>query len=571
MWIILSSIVFLGIAAKLYFFTPDTTKYSALSKPASYICLSISIFMALSTSFVFVPSNKVGHLTRVYFGEQVPSGSIIALPDEDGDERKGPQARLLREGLHFGFFLNVIYDVDMVDTLIVPQGKMAVLVAKDGQMLPNDRFIAPVWSDKHKIKDMIDAEYFLTNEGHRGPQYNVLPPAEYAINKFLWGVRLEKAVEVKTGYVGVVRSKVSTADNCPESKLILNTTENNGQVSTSTVPKNCQGVWEEPLLEGAYYLNPLATDVTMLTKRTVNWAYKGGYTRRIINLSIDGDENLVSEEKSVVIEEEKNGAGTAITVRTPDGWEVPVEIRVLAQVHPKNAASVVSTLGTLQNVEDNIITPVLRDKLRTVGGRENFEAIHFITKRDEISRELKEAVVEAAGRVGVSVPEVFLSEVAIPPELLLPKRREQLAKDLELSYEAEESSQAARVLREKTKSQADQQGTLMKAKIAKEAAEETKETLKLLGEGERDKMIAIAEGQRAQTEVLGQASTARLQLAQSFIEAAKQNPDIVKVPVINVGSSSGSMDGAAALLGGASNIATMMKLSEDEKKQKKGN
>ena len=111
----------------------------------------------------------------------------------------------------------------MVDTLIVPQGKMAVLVAKDGQMLPNDRFIAPVWSDKHKIKDMIDAEYFLTNEGHRGPQYNVLPPAEYAINKFLWGVRLEKAVEVKTGYVGVVRSKVSTADNCPESKLILNT------------------------------------------------------------------------------------------------------------------------------------------------------------------------------------------------------------------------------------------------------------------------------------------------------------------------------------------------------------
>ena len=364
---------------------------------------------------------------------------------------------------------------------------------------------------------------------------------------------------------------MSTADNCPESKLILNTTENNGQVSTSTVPKNCQGVWEEPLLEGAYYLNPLATDVTMLTKRTVNWAYKGGYTRRIINLSIDGDENLVSEEKSVVIEEEKNGAGTAITVRTPDGWEVPVEIRVLAQVHPKNAASVVSTLGTLQNVEDNIITPVLRDKLRTVGGRENFEAIHFITKRDEISRELKEAVVEAAGRVGVSVPEVFLSEVAIPPELLLPKRREQLAKDLELSYEAEESSQAARVLREKTKSQADQQGTLMKAKIAKEAAEETKETLKLLGEGERDKMIAIAEGQRAQTEVLGQASTARLQLAQSFIEAAKQNPDIVKVPVINVGSSSGSMDGAAALLGGASNIATMMKLSEDEKKQKKGN
>ena len=166
---------------------------------------------------------------------------------------------------------------------------------------------------------------------------------------------------------------------------------------------------------------------------------------------------------------------------------------------------------------------------------------------------------------------MFLSEVAIPPELLLPKRREQLAKDLELSYEAEESSQAARVLREKTKSQADQQGTLMKAKIAKEAAEETKETLKLLGEGERDKMIAIAEGQRAQTEVLGQASTARLQLAQSFIEAAKQNPDIVKVPVINVGSSSGSMDGAAALLGGASNIATMMKLSEDEKKQKKGN
>ena len=44
---------------------------------------------------------------------------------------------------------------------------------------------------------------------------------------------------------------------------------------------------EEALLPGAYYLNRHAYDVTLVDTRVQTWEYRGGYRRRIIDLSID--------------------------------------------------------------------------------------------------------------------------------------------------------------------------------------------------------------------------------------------------------------------------------------------
>ena len=89
----------------------------------------------------------------------------------------------------------------------------------------------------------------------------------------------------------------------------------------------------------------------------------------------------------------------------------------------------------------------------------------------------------------------------------------------------------------------------MKAEIRKKAASEIKEEQRLLGEGEKLKLQAIAEGQRAQMEVLGQEKTYQLARLKLILEAATGNPDIVQVPRVLVNGSSGGFEGAAAILG----------------------
>lgn len=63
----------------------------------------------------------------------------------------------------------------------------------------------------------------------------------------------------------------------------------------------------------------------------------------------------------------------------------------------------------------------------------------------------------------------------------------------------------------------------------------------------------MAEGQKAQTEVLGQDRVMQLAMLKEILEAATKNPEIVKIPSVFVQGQTTGFEGAAAILG-ASNI-----------------
>jgi len=75
-------------------------------------------------------------------------------------------------------------------------------------------------------------------------------------------------------------------------------------------------------------------------------------------------------------------------------------------------------------------------------------------------------------------------------------------------------------------------------------------------------VMEVAEGQRAQVAVLGEEKVMMLAMLKAILEAAKKNPDIVKVPVISVSGAGSGLEGAAAILGGASNISRMISASK---------
>lgn len=557
------SIILLVVAVVLFKRPIETDNKRSIYtlRGVQLMLIAAGLFGLISRSFVIVDANEVGHLKRIYLSSDLPAGNIIAVSGE-----KGPQADILGPGFHFVPLIKILNDVEYMPVTSVPEGKYGLLVAKDGHPLRDQQFITDKWPDGN-FSDMLNAAHFLTKgEGQKGPQLDVLRPGKYRINHYLFDVKMAKALDVPTGHVAVIRSNVQTIEDCPTEKNSGG--ETGASVATPIVKKGCIGVWDEPLRPGRYYLNEKAYIATIIPTRLQTWSYKGGYTKRQIDLRVDDNGKIQQTESSVKQPEPKNAASSAILVRV-EGWTVPVEMRVIVQVHPENAPIVVATIGDLQKVEDNIITPAIRDILRTIGGKEDRKALDFMSKREEITKLVEVAIAQEGLKAGVSIQEVRMGEPAIPPELLVATLREQLATQLKATYLKEQQAQKQRIAVERERATADQQAQLVTAEIAKQAAKHKKEQLRLEGEGEKLKLMEIAKGQKAQADVLGKGRAMQLQALEKALEAATANPEIVKVPMVMVQGSGSGYEGAAAVLGASNLIETMKGIEQSSKTSRK--
>lgn len=601
-------LLFLGILAAgagLFYqkFAPQAPKgFKILGVGAGVL---LGIFAVLSTSFIFVPGGKFATLNRKYLGTSLPPGRFVAF-----DGEMGPQARIYTPGLKYATLLHFFYDVELVDVFIVPPGKCAKLSAKDGEYALHGAAFAQPWPDEHKGKYPSDAEYFLKNGGQRGPQTSVLTPGAYTINPFLWEKpELVEATRVEQGTVGVVKSAVKAAvDFGPfkrpepvDDKLLILTKEKlpQGSVAAQLAPVGGIGVWEEPLPPNVYYLNPDVYKVTMTPAVASVFEYKGGYTARMVDVSVNDKGEITERITEVEIQHTPENADKAILCR-PEGWNVHQELRVQAQVEALLAPYVVASLGltqanSAQVIEDRVVTPIIRSVVREVlsGARislkqqraalgpdeqpvldekgepkietyTEFRAVKvmdLLENRSALEAHIEELVKTEALKAGISILEVRLSESSIPAELLIARKREQLAEQLATALKQEELTQVQRQKTENAKALAEQQTELVKAEIAKQSAEARSEARKTEGEGEKAYLISIAEGQKAQSEALGPQVTANLQVFKAFADFAKENPTLIAeglkqahkfVPQVVVNGSDkggGGLEAPAAIFG----------------------
>jgi hypothetical protein len=524
--------------------------------------------MLASTSFVFIDANKVGHLKRIYGYKELPPGRIIAL-----DGQKGPQAQILGPGFHMIPLVQVLYTVEQHDIVRVPEGFYGEIVAIDGVPMPDGMFIAPAIPDKD-VAAMLQAENFLTRGGHRGPQETVLKPGDYRLNRYLFNVRLDKdtrATVIPAGHVGVVKSNVfKPTTQCVEEEVKAADGAIEGALSVPLVPVGCIGIWKEPLLPGAYYLNRKAYEVTLVDTRVKTWEYKGGYTRRIIDLSVDQQGNIRQTERAEVQPVTKESADRAVFVKV-EGWDIPQELRVLVQVNPKNAPIVVGAVGGLEEIEDRILTPVIRSIVRSVTGseielpdpsdpskriRRQTRVLDLIDNRDALEQTIETAVKREGRKAGVDIQEIRLGEPSIPPELLVSRLREQLAEQLMRAYERETTAQSKRIETEQARATANEQPRLVESQIAVLVAGQREKERATLGRAERQYLEELARGQQAQALVLGQDRVAVLQALEKVLSSLEKKPELVGlvgrlVPQVVVGGEGGGgLAGAAAILSG---------------------
>jgi len=545
--------------------------FRALALSLRGVFFVIALICLAATSYVHVESDEIAVLNKIYGTTSLPTEHIVAT---NGD--KGPQAEILTPGWHPWFLVNVIYQVENKKIVSIPSGKYGFLNAKDGAPLRPDQYLADAFPAEHEL-DMLDAEYFLTHGGQRGPQTTILTPGSYRLNTYLWDLSIYNAVDVAEGSVGVVKSNVIAAVNfgnmlaerpssCPQKRVSTSSSgeavadkkkEDEGVLTAILVPVGCIGVWEQALQPGRYYVNEAAYKVTMISTRVQTWEFKGGYKRRYIDLSLDQAGNLKQTEHSDT-EGIKKPEGAADPAVTPfvEGWLVPLELRVLAQVTPDNAPFVVAAVGGLKEIEDNIMVPTIRSIVRNVVGAQGRHVLDLADNRAELEHAVEDAIRPEGLRAGIVIKEVKFGDVALPPELLVSRLRQQLADQLQVTYQQEQKAQTQRIDTERARATAEQQHQLVEAVIGVQVAEQNKNAAKLRGEGQKLELEEVAQGQHAQADVLGQDRVLTITLVQQMLKTIEEKPEIVSligrlVPqtVISTGGQGTGLDSAAAILG----------------------
>lgn len=598
------------------------------------VLITLAVFSVFSTSFVYIDSDKVGHLKRIY-GSSMPSNRVIAT-----NWQAGPQAETIPPGFHLRLFVRVIYDIEQLDTVEVAPDMLVVITAKDGRPLPEGQYLADEWPEA-EISQYLDAEYFMGADrdgaeprGQRGPQLSVLKPGTYRLNRYLFDVgEPVPATEVHAGFVGVVKSNVGQAykgdplvpRSIIESYLEASQLEVEHQrarlakllelakqmekagapeaarlaprasatpdapveavpaidappdvpasgaiqaeldalrvltaeeakklaltnLSNPLVPRGFIGVWQEVLLPGKYYLNPLALTITHMDTRVQTWRYEGGYTRRFFNLEIGPDGSITQ----AIVEEpiaKPEGAADEAIIHKVEGWDVWLDSRVLVQVTPDNAPFVVAYVGELREVEDRIITPMYRSVSRNILGTRDVRVLDVLYERQAMEEAVENAIKPEGLKTGLIIREVRFGDPYVPPELLIPGKRMQLARQMLETFDQEKKAQESRIEVERKRAEADQQSVLIAAQIKRQADEQ-------LGIGSKNRLENEAEGQRAQVAVLGADKTLELAMLREQLAILREllptlaaHPELVKVPNVLVQGDKGGLAGAAAILG----------------------
>ena len=179
-------------------------------------------------------------------------------------------------------------------------------------------------------------------------------------------------------------------------------------------------------------------------------------------------------------------------------------------------------------------------------------ALDFQDSRPYLETAFETAIKEEGNKAGITILEVKIDDPAIPPELLVSRRREQLAQQLAKAFREEKLAQDERVNSQKSRATADQQKDLVTAEIGVKVAEQFKVRREYEGEAEKTYLTQVAEGQKAQAQVLGEEVVARLRAIELILDALKDKPQILtdlKLPATVVMGGGDGLSAAAAVFG----------------------
>ena len=366
--------------------------------------------------------------------------------------QKGPQIDFLKPGTY-----NIHTDmlkIEQKQAVQVRENEVGIVDSKAGQPMGKDDVVAET-PDLLLHSSFQDGQAFLDNGGKRGPQVMPLRPGTYYINPYLFSVVMKPQTVIKQGEVGVLISHVGKD---PAALNGENKVPGTGPVSTGAedpeesrhdsgvrgrhvVPEGFRGIQMNVLMPGNYNINPLAYTVIKVptTTRSIEWS-----------------------------ENQTSGDFNPFSVVSNDGFEMQVEVRCQYRILPENAPYVVQKLGSIEELEKNVLHPQIDGIFRAQVSKS--PAIKYQQERANEQTDAETAVRTDLDRYKVEIVSVMICNIKLPQELMHTTQERNLAQQREQMYTAQEAAENKRISFAKKKAEADQQPAIIAAQSGIEIA-----------------------------------------------------------------------------------------------------
>lgn len=432
----------------------------------------------------------------------------------ESNGRKGPQVAILRPGI---YRINTkLFVVTVKSAIGIAESKVGVVTANDGIPLPAGYVISPAPKRDHKYYQ--DGQEFVNNEGYRGIQLETLQPGEYYINPLLFDVTVTDRVVVPPGYVAVVVS--NTGKELDRSAFKTKTGEQDKTHDESEMllitDKLGRGILTDPVAPGSYNLNILAYSPILvpISAVTVDWAvgpqfrlegspdaqfssgsYTGGKSKSVLKETIASSSSPSKAEEFFKFSQ--------LEVITKDGFHLQVDARIVIRIEPKDASFVIARFGSVQNLIQQIVHPLIDSSFRNEAGKE--DALSFINNRVELQEKSFKKAVDAFSQHHVMVQNLLVGFIAAPADLLATQSLKQIATQQKTQY-AEQAAAASELIQVREKeARAAKQTDVVNAELEIKIQENRASAKVAEADGTRRATIAIAEGQASQVKQIGDA------------------------------------------------------------------
>jgi uncharacterized membrane protein YqiK len=525
------------------------------------IVLSIVLYKFVLRVFfgmVIVPEDKIGLVTKkfVLFGadKSLPDGRIIATKGEAGF-----QAQTLAPGLYWGMWIWQ-YSVDMTSFTIIPEGKIGLVLSKDGKEIPTGRILArKVDSDNFQ-----DATAFLNNGGQKGRQSAFITTGSYRINTFLFEIVMAEQIKIFENMVGIVTAL--DGDPIPQGQIAGKFVDghNNFQDFDFFLEKGGnRGLQPQVMLAGSYYINTWAIQIEQNPMTDVPIGYVGvvisyigedgkdvtGDTFKHGNIVSKGQRgvwmepfgpgkyalnkyttklepvpttNLVlnwANARSESHDLDKNLS--TITVRSKDGFPFNLDVAQIIHVPANEAPKVIARFGSMTNLVSQVLEPTIGNYFRN--SAQDSDVISFLSTRKERQESAKNHIKAVLDEYNVNAVDTLIGDIVPPDSLMKTLTDRKIAEEEQKTYQTQRMAQEQRQGVEKETAIADMQKEIVKASQSVEIAQRTADAtvkkaegdatslkLNVNAEAEATKMRANAEAEATKARAGAQAEATKL-------------------------------------------------------------
>jgi uncharacterized membrane protein YqiK len=314
----------------------------------------------------------------------------------------------------------------------------------------------------------------------------------------------------------------------------------------SIVRPGHRGIWEEPLRTGKYAINPRVYAAEIVPTFILTLNWANAASQ-----AHDLDARL-----------------EPIVGKSREGFIFTIDLQVQIHVSDTKAPKVISMVGTMLNLVNEVLQSAVGNHFRNT--LQDLEAVRFIETRREVQGSAFHAVSEYLAAYDVETRGVYIQDVVFPQELVEVLTRREIANQERTTYVEQERAETARVEVEKARGTANMQADLAAAQVsveissnqaqAREAAANGEAAyVRLTGQAEADRTQAIGLAEARAAEALGLAKAAGYQAQREAIgdvptalvavAGAVADGHIDVVPdVLVTGGGGGALDGLAAAL-----------------------